>query len=300
MKTKILAFGFLAIILMVSCSKDDNKQTTAAITSDEATVNSKIDRISDDVTEIVQSEFDETQTNPETENIFSGSSNPSYRLLTCGSVTRVPAFGTPLTPGTQVTKTITFGDGTIGCTMANGNVLKGTIIVTFTYQPAVNPHTINYQFVDFYHNQIKLTGNKTFTRTMTEATQESLSHPIVVMNMDMTAEFPDGRTFNRVGTRTREIIAGYDTPNNLIDNIYQVTGNWTTTFPNTNFQTSTITTPLLVKMNCRELNKPLLVQGVITFQRNGKTATLDYGTGECDNLAVFTINGNSYNIVIGN
>jgi hypothetical protein len=297
MKTKILALGFFAALLFISCSKDDNKQTTAAFSSDEAKVNSKIDLANDDVSDIVEGQFDETQNSAAGR--YSEASSSS-NLPICANVVRIPAFGTTLTPGTEVTKTITFGNETTGCTLANGNVLKGTIIVTFTYQPNETTHTINYQFVDFYHNQIKLNGNRFFTRTMTEATEQNPSHPKVVMNMQMTAEFPDGRIFTRVGTRTREIIAGYSTPNTLLDNVYQVTGNWTTTFPNTTIQTSEITTPLLVKMSCREVNKPLLVQGVITFERNGNSATLDYGTGECDNLAVFTINGNSYNIVIGN
>ncbi len=296
MKTKILALGFIAILSIASCSKDD-KQTSSAFSTEEAKVNSKIDLANDDVADIVEGQFNDTQ------NSAAGrySEAPATSSLpACATVVRNPAFGTPLTPGTAVTKTITFGDETTGCTLANGNVLKGTIIVTFTYQPEATTHNINYQFVNFYHNQIKLNGNKNFTRTMSEATQQSPSHPIVVMNMQMTAEFPDGRIFTRIGTRTREIIAGYDTPNILLDNVYQVTGNWTTTFPNTTIQTSTITTPLLVKISCREVNKPLLVQGIITFQRNGNTATLDYGTGECDNLAIYTINGNSYNIVIGN
>lgn len=295
MKTKILALGFFAILSIVSCNRDD-KETNGVITADEAAVNSKIDIASDDVTEIVESEFNETQTNAGSENRSSGSSSPSSRLLICGTVTRVPAFGTPLTPGTEVTKTITFGNENGGCTLANGNVVQGTIIVTFTYQPDATTNTINYEFVNFFHNQIELNGNRTFTRTLAAQTQI----PTVVMNMNMTATFPDGRIFTRVGTRTRTIIAGFDTPSVLLDNVYQVTGNWTTTFPNTNIQTSTITTPLLVKMSCINQNKPLLVQGVITFQRNGNSATLDYGTGECDNLAVFTVNGNSYNIVLGN
>jgi hypothetical protein len=295
MKTKILALGLFTILSIVSCNRDD-KETNGVITADEAAVNAKIDIASDDVTEIVESEFVDTQYNAATENRSSGSSSPSSRLLICGTVTRVPAFGTPLTPGTEVTKTITFGNENGGCTLANGNVVRGTIIVTFTYQPTETSHTINYEFVNFFHNQIELNGNRTFTRTL--AAQTLI--PTVVMNMDMTATFPDGRIFTRVGTRTRTIIAGFNTPNILLDNVYQVTGNWTTTFPNTNIQTSTITTPLLVKMSCVNQNKPLLVQGVITFQRNGNSATLDYGTGECDNLAVFNINGNSYNIVIGN
>ncbi|MCX8483312.1 MAG: hypothetical protein ORN50_06985, partial [Crocinitomicaceae bacterium] len=136
--------------------------------------------------------------------------------------------------------------------------------------------------------------------TMTVATATSPSHPIVVMNMQMTVTFPDGRVFERVGTRTREIIEGYGTPLVLADNIYKVTGSWSTTFPNTTIQTSTITTPLLVKMSCIAVNKPLLVKGVITFERNGNIATLDYGNGDCDNLAIFTINGTQYTIVIGN
>jgi hypothetical protein len=48
------------------------------------------------------------------------------------------------------------------------------------------------------------------------------------------------------------------------------------------------------------VNKPLLVQGVITFVRNTHTATLDYGTGDCDNIGIFTINGISHTIIIGN
>jgi hypothetical protein len=134
---------------------------------------------------------------------------------------------------------------------------------------------------------------------MSVATATSPSHPIVTMNVDITATFPNGNSYVRVGQRVREIVEGFSTPI-LGDNVYQVTGSWTTSFPNTTIQTSTITTPLKVKLSCILVNKPLIVQGVITFVRNNNTATLDYGNGDCDNLAVFTINGNSYNIIIGN
>lgn len=291
MKTKILAYGLAVILSIVGCSKDD-KETNPVFSADEAQVNSKIDLAVDDVADIVENQFNETQNSPTGRSSETSSSN----LPACANVVRIPAFGTPLTPGTAVTKTITFGNETTGCTLANGNVVRGVIVITFTYQPNATTHLINYEFVDFFHNQIKLNGNRTFTRTIDAQTQV----PTVVMNMNMTATFPDGRIFTRVGNRTRTITSGFETPNLLNDNIYQVIGNWTTTFPNATIQTSTITEPLLVKMSCIAQNKPLLVQGVITFFRNGNTATLDYGNGECDNLAVFTINGNSFNIVIGN
>lgn len=293
MKTKILFLGLALSLFTISCNKDKESND---FTADEAGVNAKIDLANDDVSDVVEGQFNATM-----DNSASGKTTEltaTANLPTCATVTRVPGYGTAPTVGQTVTKTIDFG--TTGCAMPNGNVLKGQIIMSFVYNPTATSHTINYQFVSFYHNAIKFDGNKTFTRTMSVATATSPSHPIVVMNMDMTATFPDGRVFNRVGTRTREIIEGYGTPLVLADNIYQVTGNWTTTFPNTTVQTSTITTPLLVKMSCIAANKPLLVKGVITFERNGNIATLDYGNGDCDNLAVFTINGTQYTIVIGN
>jgi hypothetical protein len=293
MKTKILFLGLVLSLLTISCNKDNEENST--ITADEASMNAKIDIANDDISDIVDGQFVATM-----DNNVSGKSNEvsATYLPACATSIRVPAIGTAITPGTLVTKTLDFG--TTGCPMPNGNILKGKIIMSFIYSPGAASHTINYQFLNFYHNALKFDGNKSFTRTMSVATAASPSRPIVAMNMDMTVTFPNGNVLQRTGTRTREIIAGFNTPNVFLDNVYQVTGTWTTTFPNTTVQTSTITTPLNVKMSCINVNKPLLVSGVITFVRNNTTATLDYGNGNCDNLAVFTINGNSYNVVIGN
>lgn len=285
MKTKILGLLVVCGLSFWSCQKED-----LGSIADEAKVNAKIDLANDDVSDIVESAYDATAANGSGRGLESASSQSN--LPACAVVTRNPAFGTAVQVGQTVTKTIDFG--TVGCPMANGNVLKGQIIVTFVYQPTAASQTINYEFVNFYHNYIKIEGNKNFTRTFPNG------HPVVVMNMDLTATFPDGRVFTRFGSRTREIIAGYDTPLNFFDNVYEVTGNWTTTYPNLADQVSTITSPLLVKMSCALASKPLIVQGVISFQRGLQTSTLDYGTGDCDNIAVFTINGNAYTIIIGN
>jgi hypothetical protein len=289
--TTKLILSLALIVSMISCNKDEDNST---ITQEEAGVNAKIDIASDDVSDIVEKEEESTYSNS-TSGRTTESTTTTYS--TCATVTRVPAFGTAITPGTVVTKTIDFG--TTGCLLNNGNTVKGKIIITFTYQPTAPSHTITYTFVDFYHNAIKFVGTKTFTRVMSVATATSPSHPIVTMNVDITATFPNGNSYVRVGQRVREIVEGFSTPS-WEDNVYQVTGSWTTTFPNSSIQTSTITTPLRVKLSCISVNKPLIVEGIITIVRNNNTATLDYGNGVCDNLAVFTINGNSYNIVIGN
>lgn len=284
MKTKILGLLVVCGLTLLGCQKED-----LGSTADEAKVNAKIDLANDDVSDIVENAYDATAANTSGRGLESASSQSN--LPACATVTRNPAFGTPVQVGQTVTKTIDFG--TVGCPMANGNVLRGQIVVTFVYQPTAASQSINYEFVNFYHNNIKIVGNKNFTRTFVQGL------PVVVMNMDLTATFPDGRMFDRVGSRTRTITAGYDTPL-LSDNVYEVTGSWTTTYPNLADQVSTITSPLIVKMSCALTSKPLIVQGVITFERPAQTSTLNYGSGDCDNLAVFTINGNAYNIIIGN
>ena len=287
-----LILGLALAIAMVSCNRDEDNST---ITAEEASINAKMDIANDDVSDIVEQEEASTYSNTLNGKTTEASNTT---LSNCATVTRVPAFGTPITPGTVVTKTIDFG--TTPCLLNNGNSVSGKIIISFTYQPDAPSHTITYTFDNFRHNAILYVGNKTFTRVMTVATATSPSHPVVTMNMDITATFPNGNSYNRVGQRIREIIQGFNTPASWTDNVYRVTGSWTTTFPNTTIQYSTITTPLIVKLSCIAVNKPLLVSGVITIVRNDNVATLDYGNGDCDNTAIFTLNGIPHTIIIGN
>ena len=291
--TKFLSPIFI-LVAFSACEKD-NVTTTDSLTSDDALVSAKIDIASDDVSNIVDQLFDDVNSNTLT---YRSNTTDNAVFSNCATITRVPAFGTVITPGTQVTKTIDFG--TTGCQLNNGNIVKGKIIISFVYQPTAVTHTVTYTFDNFYHNNIKFVGTKTFTRSLTAATATTAPHPIVVMQLDMTITMPNGNVYTRVGTRTREMVEGFDTPQVFADNVYKITGNWTTTNPNGSVQSATITTPLRARMSCLAVNKPLLVFGVISFVKNNVTATLDYGNGDCDNTAVFTVNGNSYTIIIGN
>jgi len=286
MKTRIYITSLIsALFLTISCNKDDQAVTETPITVTEAASNAQMDLATDDVSKIVEEQLT-------TEDGISGrNSVPQESLLpSCATVTRVPAYGTTLTPGDIITKTIDFG--TSGCDMPNGNILKGQIIISFEYQPSATSHTINYSFVDFYHNAIKINGAKTFTRVLGTSAANPNTHPIVTMTMNLTATMPNGTVFTRVGSRVREIIEGQTTPE-LTDNVYQITGSWNTTAPNGIERTSTITTPLLIKLNCSNI-----VKGIITFARNGNTSTLDYGNGDCDNQAIVTINGVPFTITL--
>ncbi|MBP6072058.1 MAG: hypothetical protein KA481_00055 [Flavobacterium sp.] len=291
MKKLHLFYGLILAAVLFSCSKDEAIDQN--ISASDVTIDSKIDIASDDISDIVGSQEMATYSNS-----ISGRETgaTSTTLTNCATVTRVPAFGTPLTPGTQVTKTIDFG--TVNCTLENGNTVRGKIIISFVFQPTATSHTITYTFDNFYHNDIKYVGTKTFTRSMV-TTANGAVHPIVTMTMDMTVTFPNGDVFTRVGTRTREIIEGYTTAP-WADNIYQITGNWTTTRPNGSTRTATITTPLRIRMSCVLQQKPVTVKGIIAFVSATNTASIDYGNGDCDTTAVLTINGVSSTITIGN
>jgi hypothetical protein len=295
MKTKNLILGLALSLTILSCGTEDGTNIDPnAVTADEAKAGAKIDAMNDDVSNIVEEQESKTYLDP-TNAKMAATENTMFS--TCATITRVPSFTTPLNSGDTVTKTIDFG--TTGCTLDNGNVLKGKIIISFVYQPAATSHTITYTFEDFYHNEIKFDGTKTFNRVRIPASGNVPVHPKVTMNMDMTATFPNGDVYHRTGLRTREIIEGIGN-DDFLDNVYKITGNWVTTGPNGGTQTSTITTDLHVKMSCIAVHKPLIVSGIITIVRGGTTATLDYGDETCDNLAVLTVNGNSFDIVIGN
>ena len=101
-----------ASIFFAGCNR--NERTENLMSKEEAQSSSKIDLASDDIGSIIEDQFNNIESNS-----FSFK-NGEVALSTCATITREPNFGTPLTPGTQVTKTIDFGTG---CTLSNNNVV---------------------------------------------------------------------------------------------------------------------------------------------------------------------------------
>lgn len=286
MKTRIFFTALLSsFIFLTSCNKEETIET-AKMSQEDAAASAKADLAIDDISNLILDEFG-SEVGISAKNSGSEKSTP-----VCAVITRNPDFGTTLTPGTQVTKTINFG--TTGCTLHNGNVLKGKVILSFIYQPNATSHTLTYTFENFYHNELKFDGTKTVTISLGTSTANPNTHPIFVINLDVNVGLPGGRVLKIIGTKTREIIEGLSTPE-FSDNVYQITGNWETTLPSGAIRTATITTPLIVKMNCSNI-----VKGIITFTRNGNSTTLDFGDGSCDNQAILTYEGQTFIIILRN
>jgi hypothetical protein len=274
MKTNsILKITFLfAIILFASCTKDNNDLANAFTTEDLQT-NAKLDQVANDLSDIIDDQY--FTENPAGKTIAPTESN---LLPPCVTVTRTFT-------STTWTRTINFG--TTGCAMPNGAILRGIIRVSGVLPYSTSNYVITYTFDGFRYNDFLVQGNRTITRSLGTSTYQVNTHPICVMDMNMT--FTNSRgIFTRVGTRTRECIEGYTTAI-WTDNVYVITGNWTTTFPNGNVHSNAIsnTTPLRVRLNCDYR----VVSGVVNITRPNHSAVLDYGAGTCDNLATISIDG---------
>ncbi len=283
MKTKFLLFAsLLSVAVFVGCSSDetnkadDNVTTSKTISADDAIVNSEIDTTLDDVSVIVEDQFSIQQS------AVAKTSTPVKSMLpTCASVTTVLA-------NEIYTKTIDFG--TAGCAMPNGNVLKGKIIISFSKKTSISPKTISYTLEGFYHNGRLIEGSKTIMHEMKSSDLLATVHPTTTHSIDVKVTLPDGKVFTRIGTRVREMTEGFATVGNWEDNVFLVWGYDITTFPNGSKYSSIIKTPLRITAVCK---MPFPVSGTVEIKKNDVLATLDYGNGECDNLATMTTNGES-------
>ena len=276
MKTKIVSgIAIVMLSFFISCdSSNDGNDNNPTLTAKDIAVNSKIDVAIDDVVYIVEDQYTAQQS------ISNRSSTASKSILpTCATFTTVLVDGT-------WTRTIDFGS--TGCTLPNGNVLKGKIIISFSNDFTSKSRTLSYRFVDFYHNGKLLQGNKSITYESKSTELLATEHPVMTFTVDMKITFDDGKVYSRTGTTVKETVEGNETPLNWEDNVFLVTGNSATSLANGDTVTTVITTPLRYITSCK---LPFPVSGIVSITKNTSVGTLDFGDGKCDNLATLTIDG---------
>ncbi|MEZ0182697.1 hypothetical protein AB9T89_10660 [Flavobacterium oncorhynchi] len=277
MKTKFLFIGTLvALSFFISCNSDEktNDGSSDAITNTEIVTNSKIDASIEDVTAIAEDQFTAQQ------NLTAKPSGPVKNFL--------PSCATITTALTNNTWTITVDFGVEGCTLENGNTVKGKMVISFSNDFSASTQTISYTFDGFYHNGKKLQGSKSIVRSVKSTDLLAEAHPVSTAAIDMTITFDDGSVYTRKGTLIKEMTAGYKTWSDWEDNVYVVTGSGTTTFPNGDTFSAEITTPLEFKASCKN---PFPVKGIVSITKNDAKAIIDYGNGDCDTLAKVTKDG---------
>jgi hypothetical protein len=282
MKTKkYFSVALLTLFFLSSCTSNDKESinATTAITENEVLIDAKIDAAIDDVTDIAEDQYSVQQ-------ILTSKSSQTYKsiLPLCATIK------SSLVDGTW-TRIIDFG--TDGCALANGNVLKGKIIISFSNNFSLLTQTITYRFEGFLHNGKLLEGTKTIVRTLKITELSSIIHPVSYLSIDLKVTFADGRKYTKTGMRTREMIEGFQTKLNWEDNVFVIKGEGVTTNPNGEKITALIKTPLRFNMAC---SLPFPVKGSILITKNANAALIDFGNTECDNKATITVKGISKEI----
>jgi len=266
MKTTITALAIILFLFVVGCSKgerDDSRYYPMKAT--DIVANYSIDNIADDLSDIAQIESEAVST--------AGRGSQPGLLGECTQTTTTIS-------GNTWTRIIDFG--TSDCSLANGNKVRGKIILTFSDDFPAAVRTVRYRLENFYHNSRFVQGNDSLGKTFVNG------HPTAALNLSMTVTTPTGFVLQRMGRRLREFTSGYNTLA-WSDDQFSVTGSWSTSFPNRTVHFSTVNSPLIIKSDCEHI-----LGGTIKFTRDNASAAglLDYGNGTCDNQATLYVNGN--------
>ncbi|MBN4057824.1 hypothetical protein JYT34_00100 [Olleya sp. AH-315-K02] len=241
----------------------------------EVVLSSEIDEASEAMDDIAIDVY-ETQEGSET---GTGRSLPDFNVPDCVTITVVIE---------QNFREITIDFGTEGC-LIRGNTLKGKIILSYERNPEAQQVLITKTLEDFYFNNKNIIGGKSILK---ELSNEN-GNPQFTRTVDITVIWPNGAEASRVGTKVREWIEGHGS-GVWSDNVFEITGNWTSTFRNGNAHSYEVVIPLRREVICY-----YFVSGSIDIERTNFSGVLDYGDGDCDNQATFTNdNGNVRDIIL--
>ena len=239
----------------------------------EVVLSSEIDETTETIDDIALDVF-ETQQNSEFNR-----NPPNFNVPDCVTITAVIE---------QHFREITIDFGIEGC-LIRGNILKGKLIMSYEVIPEAQQIFITKTFEDFYFNNKNILGGKTILK---ELSNEN-GNPQFTKTADITVIWPNGAEASRVGTKIREWVEGHGS-DVWSDNVFEITGNWTSTFRNGNSHSYEVVIPLRREVICY-----YFVSGSVDIERTNFSGVFDYGEGDCDNLATFTNdNGNVRDIIL--
>ena len=184
-------------------------------------------------------------------------------------------------PGFPKLITIQFINWQVG----QGRIKNGTIYIYIT-GPLRLPNTTRIiTFEDFTIDGNLIEGTKTISNI------DGINFSITLEGGKIT--FTDGTFITREMERNREWIVGLETPFFIWDDEFLITGFSSGINRDGVEYNHTIVAPLHKKMSCR-----WFVSGTIEMQNGDNLVILDYGDGECDNIATITVNGETTEITL--
>jgi len=189
-------------------------------------------------------------------------------------------------------RTVTIDFGEDYCETWNGQMKKGKIIITVTNFMHIEGSVRTVVLDNFYINDHHIEGTKTLTNNGYND-NGNMNFQVVLEGGQIS--FPDGGIITREMNHNREWTAGIETPRYWWDNEWTITGTASGTNRDGKSYSNEITNPILVKSVCR-----FPVSGTVDMNISDVgTIVLDYGDGECDNIATLTFGDHVWEINLG-
>lgn len=181
------------------------------------------------------------------------------------------------------TITVNFGEG---CEGPGGVTRAGKIIISRTgrYFEMGAQHSVTFE--DFTVNNISVEGTRTVTNLGVNE-NENFIFDVTLSNGKVT--LPDGREVTRDANFTRTWIRG---GNPTLDELH-VEGSASGINKRGLSYTMNIIEPLVYKASCRIEGFPIAVDGVKQVTTEQNNFNIDFGSGECDDTVIITVNGAS-------
>lgn len=183
------------------------------------------------------------------------------------------------------TITVDFGDG---CNIKDGVVKKGKIIIEMSAPMNSEEWTKKVSFDGYSVNDKLFEGGKRISYVR----EGRRGLPTWQINSRMRVKWDTDSFVQHTSERTRYQTKGFDTPRRPMDDAFILTGSGTGINRKGLAFKRTIEEPLHFSRDCFWIKK-----GIIKLQTRGESEViLDYGDGNCDNLATITKDGESKEI----
>lgn len=284
--TWLTAFALVGAFSLSSCKKDDSVATsttnnavedanTLSASNEDASTEAQFDDVFNITASMNKSQVGEDLgVSSNVSGLFElGANNPSNPP--CFTITVVPNI-----PGVfPKTVTIDFGDGCMG---RDGKYRKGKIVSIYTNPMMVPGAVVSTTFIRYQVDSFHIEGTH-ITENTSSNNMQGWKNTVI-----------DGKVTNVATNRwvawnsVKNVLQteGNGTPRYPLDDVFQITGHARGANSAGHTWAALVMRPLIKKFTCR-----WIVQGTVQLLRDGREALLDYGNGDCDNLAIIYING---------
>lgn len=263
---KLMTVLVVLNLILIGCTNNEIVSTEdQEIDFSEVVLSSEIDKASETMDDIALDVYESQEASDSKTGKTTGGFFP---LPDCVTVTLVAK---------ENFRALTIDFGTEGCEV-RGHILKGKIMLSYNRNPEAKEVLITKTLEDFYFDDKNIIGGKTILKQRSN----SNGNPQYTRTVDLTVVWPDGTEATRTGTKSREWIEGHGS-GIWSDNVFEITGNWASTFKNGNTHSYEVVIPLRREIICH-----YFVSGSVNIVRTNFSGVFDYGDGNCDNSATFT------------